>query len=232
MSLLPSREARHPDGPCGNARPFGILAFGIAGATGTSSLGVTAFGIFHAASAYQLSGGVLLALIATNAVTALVSSIALILKYKINKMTIEARIKEAQGVADLQEARQEMHRIVIEKAACEPASASAYLELIIADAVHLSVEQGSPAPADRTNVLLQPVPGDCWPLWATPIRCRTSRQAHSPGVRAASALWPLGLSAPGRYQITVSRYATGAKFQERIARGSGHSESHRLVPPG
>jgi hypothetical protein len=157
MSLLPSREARHSDGLCGNGRPFGILAFGIAGATGTSSLGVTAFGILHAASAYQLPGGVWLALIATNVVTALVSSIALVLKYKINKMTIEARMKEAQGAAELQGARQEMHRIVLEKAACEPASASAYRELIIADAVHLSVEQGPSALLDRTHVLLQPV---------------------------------------------------------------------------
>jgi len=157
MSLLPSQEARHSDGPCGNAKPFGILAFGIVAATGTSSLGVPAFEILHAASAHQVPGGVWLALITTNAVTALVSSIALVLKYKINKMTIEARMKEVQGVAERLEARQQMHRIVLEKAACEPVSASAYRELIIADAVHLSVEKGSPAPAGQTRV-----PGDCW----------------------------------------------------------------------
>ena len=160
MRLLPSREARHSGGPCENTRPFGILAFGTAGATGSSSLGVTAFGILHAASAYKLPGGVWLALIAANLVTALVSSIALVLKYKINKMTIEARMKEAQSVAELKKARQEIHRIVLEKAAGEPASASAYRELIIADAVHLSVEQGTPAPADRTHTLLQPALDD------------------------------------------------------------------------
>ena len=44
-----------------------------------------------------------------------------------------------------------MYRVLVEKSAGEPGSAADYRDLILADALHLAVEQNSVRPADRTH---------------------------------------------------------------------------------
>jgi hypothetical protein len=132
----------------------GKIAVGIAGATGTSGLGVTAFGILRISSAHPVPTGLWVALAILIATTALISSLGLIFEYKLKKLGVEAQGREAQSAADLQKARLEMHRTVLEKAAGEPESAQSYRELIIADALHLSVEQNGARVADRTHAQL------------------------------------------------------------------------------
>jgi hypothetical protein len=125
-----------------------------AGTTGTSGLGLTAFAVLRMTSAHTVPGGVWAALVALGAATALVSSLGLFLEYRLKKRDVEAREREAQSDADLRKARLEIHRVVLEKAAGEPGSAQSYRELIIADALHLSVEQNGARLADRTHAHL------------------------------------------------------------------------------
>lgn len=133
---------------------LGKIAVAIAGTTGTSGLGVTGFAVLRMTSAHAVPGGAWAALATLGAATALVSSLGLILEYRLRKLDLEERGKEAQSAADLQKARLEMHRVVMEKAAGEPGSAQSYRELIIADALHLSVEQNRVRLADRTHAHL------------------------------------------------------------------------------
>lgn len=141
---------------------LGKIAVGIAGTTGTSGLGVTGFAVLRMTSAHAVPGGVWAALATLGVATALAGPLGLILEYRLRKLDLEERGKEAQSAADLQNARLEMHRIVLEKAAGEPGSAQSYRELILADALHLSVEQNGARLADRTHMHLygpQATPG-------------------------------------------------------------------------
>ena len=141
---------------------LGKIAAGIAGTTGTSGLGVAGFAVLRMTSARAVPGGAWAALVTLGAATALVSSLGLILEYRLTKRGLEERAREAQSAADLQKARLEIHRVVLEKAAGEPGSAQSYRELIIADALHLSVEQNGVRLADRAHVHLygpQATPG-------------------------------------------------------------------------
>jgi hypothetical protein len=82
---------------------------------------------------------------------ALISSLSLILDYRLKKLTAQNQDKQATAAAELQKERLAIHRTVLEKAAGEPGSAASYRELIIADALHLSVEQNGSRLADRTH---------------------------------------------------------------------------------
>lgn len=129
---------------------LGKIATGIAGTTGTSSLGVSAFAVFRMTSAHTVPGGVWAALVALGAATAVVSCLGLVLEYMLKKLEIEVQDKEAQRDQELKRTRLEMHKTVLEKAAAEPGSAASYCELIIADALYLAVEQNGARPADLT----------------------------------------------------------------------------------
>jgi hypothetical protein len=130
---------------------LGKVAAGIATTAGTGGLGVTAFAVFRITSAHAVPGGAWAVLAALGVATAFVSSLRLVLDYRLRKLDSEARSKEMQSAADLQKTRLEIHRTVLEKAAGEPQSAPNYRELIIADALHLSVEQNGAQLADRTH---------------------------------------------------------------------------------
>jgi hypothetical protein len=62
--------------------------------------------------------------------TALISCLGTLLDYRLNKFA-----------AELQKERLAAHRTMLEKAACEPASADNCRKLILANALYLSVEQ-------------------------------------------------------------------------------------------
>jgi hypothetical protein len=130
---------------------LGKIAAGIAGTTGTSSLGISAFAVFRMTSAHVVSSGVWVALVALGAATVVVSSLGLVLEYLLKKLEVEVRNKEAERDQELKRARQEMYRTVLEKSAGEPSSAGNYRALIIADALHLAVEQNEVRPSDRTH---------------------------------------------------------------------------------
>ena len=132
----------------------GKIAAGIAGATGTGSAGVSALAVFRMSSAHDVPNGMWVALVALAAATGLVSSLGLILEYRLRKLDIEARSKEAQSAAELRKAYQEIHRTVLEKAAGEPGSADSYREIILANALYLSVEQNGVQLADKTHQYL------------------------------------------------------------------------------
>lgn len=132
----------------------GKIAAGIAGTTGTSGLGVMGFAVFRMASAHPVPGGMWAAAVTLVSVTAVVSSLGLILDYQLRKLDIQAQSNEAHTAAELQRTRLETYRTVVEKAAGEPESALSYRELIIADALHLSVEQNGARLADRTHAHL------------------------------------------------------------------------------
>jgi hypothetical protein len=140
---------------------LGKIATGIAGTTGTSSLGVSAFAVFRMATAHGVPGGIWAALVALGAATAIVSCLGLVLEYMLKKLEVEVRDKEVQLNQELKSARLEMYKTVLEKAAGEPASSASYRELIIADALHLAVERNDVRPADRTHGQLygRDVPG-------------------------------------------------------------------------
>jgi hypothetical protein len=143
----------------------GKIAAGIAGTTGTSGLGVMGFAVFRIASAHPVPAGMWAASVALVALTAVASCFGLVLDYQLKKLDIHARGSEARTAAELQRIRLETYRTVVEKAAGEPESAPSYRELIIADALHLSVEQNGVRLADRTHVhLYSPQVGEAGPV--------------------------------------------------------------------
>jgi hypothetical protein len=129
----------------------GKITAGIAGITGTGSLGATAAALARIASAHPVPPGIWVVLASLWAATVMVAGLGLVLDYCRAKLEIAARDREARSRAELQGARLAMYRTVIEKSAGEPGSAADYRGLILADALHLAVEQNGVRPADRTH---------------------------------------------------------------------------------
>jgi hypothetical protein len=120
----------------------GKLAAGIAGTTGAGSIGVLAGALARIATAHAVPVAVWVVMVAVIAVPAAVASLALILAYRQKKLEIES-------AAQLEKARQEMYRVLLEKSVADPACAASYRELIDADAEHLSVERDGAQPASQ-----------------------------------------------------------------------------------
>lgn len=129
----------------------GKFLAGVAGTTGTGSLGVLAAALFRVTAARDVPAGMWAALTVLIGVTGAVTVLALILEYKRKKLEIQSRDQEVASAADLKKRRLEGYLAVLEKSVGEPGSAAAYRELIAADALHLAVEQNGTRPADRTH---------------------------------------------------------------------------------
>lgn len=71
----------------------GKIAAGIAGATGTSSAGVSAFAMFRMSSPHAVPNGMWIALAALAGAMGLVSSLGLILEYPAQGLDIEAPLR-------------------------------------------------------------------------------------------------------------------------------------------
>jgi len=127
------------------------IAAGIAGVTGTGSLGVTAAALVRTANAHAVPGGIWVLLVALSAATVIVAGLGLVLDYRRDRLEIAIRDQEARSRAELQDARLAMYQTLIEKSAGEPGSAANYRDLILADALHLAVEQNGVQPTDRTH---------------------------------------------------------------------------------
>jgi hypothetical protein len=115
-----------------------------AGTAGAGSMGVLAEVLARITAARAVSAAMWAVLAVLIAVPAAVASLGLILDYRQKKL-------ETESTAELQKARQEMYRVVLEKSAGEPGSAASYREIIIADALHLAVERNGAQPADQTH---------------------------------------------------------------------------------
>jgi hypothetical protein len=121
----------------------GKVAVGIAGTTGTSGLGVIGVAAARLYSGHPVQDGLWAVSASLMLATALISCLSIILDYRLKKLA-----------AELRKERLATHRMMLEKAACEPSSAENYRKLILADALYLSVEQNGSQPVDRTHALL------------------------------------------------------------------------------
>jgi hypothetical protein len=106
--------------------------------------GLSGFAVFRMASAHAVPGGVWATAVALAVVTALTGCLGLVLEYRIRKL-------ELQSSTDLRKARLDMHRTLLEKAAGEPGSAQNYRDLILADALYLSVKQNGAQLTDKAH---------------------------------------------------------------------------------
>jgi hypothetical protein len=120
---------------------LGNIARGIAGTTGAGSLGVSAFAVLHAASPGRAPVWEWAALAGLSVATVLVGSLGLALEYALGKLEIQMLGKEAELAAELRKMRLDMHRAVLAKAADKLGVGQSFSDLILADSIHLSVEQ-------------------------------------------------------------------------------------------
>jgi hypothetical protein len=121
----------------------GKVGAAIAGTTGTSGLGIIGLAVARLYSGHPVPDGIWAISASLVVATALISCLRMILDYRLKKFT-----------AELQKERLAAHRMMLEKAACEPDSAENYRNLILADALYLSVEQNGSQPTDRTHAQL------------------------------------------------------------------------------
>jgi hypothetical protein len=121
----------------------GKVAIGVAGTTGTSGLGIISLAVARLYSGHPVPDGLWAVSASLVVATALISCLGMFLDYRLKKFA-----------AELQRERLAAHRTMLEKAACEPASADNYRKLILANALYLSVEQNCSQPIDRTHAQL------------------------------------------------------------------------------
>jgi hypothetical protein len=123
----------------------------IAGLTGTGTLGFTVAALARASWAHGVPAGMWAVLAALAALTVATAGLGLVLDYWRDRLELKARAQDAQALASGKQARLELYRALVEKSASEPARAASYRALILADALHLAVEQNGVRPADRTH---------------------------------------------------------------------------------
>lgn len=126
------------------AASLGHLTAGIAGTAGTSSAAAFGFAAFRVSGAHPVPAGVWAAAAALAMAALVTGSLGLVLDYRL-------RSRELQAATELTRTRLETHRAIMEKAAGEPASAQSYHDLILADALYLSVEQNQARLSDRAH---------------------------------------------------------------------------------
>jgi hypothetical protein len=120
---------------------LGKFTASIAGTAGAGGLGLCAFAGFRGTLEHAAPGAALPVLAAISAAMALTSVLRLILEYMLRKLDVEARSSEARSAAELKRARLEIHRSMLMKAEAETRGARSYRDLIMANALYVSVEQ-------------------------------------------------------------------------------------------
>jgi hypothetical protein len=129
----------------------GKLAAGVAGTAGAGSMGALVETLVRITALHAVSTVTWVVMAALIAVPALVASLALIVGYRLQKLEVES-------AAELEKARQEMYRVLLEKSAAAAASSGDHRELINVDTVHLLAERSGAHPDGRTHGQLR-VPG-------------------------------------------------------------------------
>jgi hypothetical protein len=120
-------------------------AAGTAGGLGV--VGVVA----RAAVGHGLPPAAWVAVVVVAVGSAVVTGLALVLDYRRARLEIAAQAAESKSRAILQLYRMEMYRELVGKASGEPASAASYRELILADALHMAIEEDKVSPSDKTH---------------------------------------------------------------------------------
>jgi hypothetical protein len=141
--------------------------------------------------AHDVPAGMWAVLAALAALTVVVAGLGLVLDYWRDRLELKVRAQDAQAHASREQGRLELYRVLVEKSASEPASAASYRALILADALHLAVEQNGVRPADRTHgQLFGEIPGEdvTDAMTASTIRCTPMRGCSrlDPASRARS----------------------------------------------
>lgn len=134
----------------GGAVPVSPKRAGKAVVGAAGGLGVVA-AVARAAVSRGLPGGTWVAVVVLAAGITIVAGLALVLDYHRDRLEIAARAAESKARAELQLCRMEMYRDLVGKASGEPASSAGYRALILADALHMAVEEEKVSPADRTH---------------------------------------------------------------------------------
>lgn len=106
----------------------GKVAAGIAGMTGTSSLGIAVAALARIASAQAVPTGIWAVLAWLSAATVAVAGLGLVLDYERAKLEIEARAGVARSRVDLEKARLAVYRGLAEKSADAAGNAASYPE--------------------------------------------------------------------------------------------------------
>jgi hypothetical protein len=119
----------------------GKFATGIAGMTGTGSLGITAAVLTRIASAQAVPTGIWAVLAWLSMTTVAVVGLSLVLDYKRAKLEIEACAGVVRSRVDLESARLAVYRGLVERSVEAAGTAASYRALVLADALHLAVEQ-------------------------------------------------------------------------------------------
>ena len=151
------------------SRILGQITVGMAGLTGTSGLGFTAFRL---ASGRSGIAETCIVLMTSVGMAGFVAALGIVLNYRIGKLTVQAQAASAKRDDDLRQMRLELQRSILEKVQEGTKGAQAYLTMATADAFYLSAEKSvgpttAPMPAGQTG----------YPTSATARRARR-RAAH------------------------------------------------------
>lgn len=114
-------------------RKLGLITIGIAGAAGTSGIGIMASRL---ASGQGSTMDTCLVLATSFITTSLIAALGLILNYRLRKLALQARASAAQRSADLRITRLELQRAILEKIHDGTKAAHAYQKMTAADALY------------------------------------------------------------------------------------------------
>jgi hypothetical protein len=112
----------------------GKLAAGVAGTAGAGSIGALVEVLVRITALHAVPAAAWVMLAALIVVSAFVASLALIMGYRLMKLEVESAV-------DMEKARQEMYRALLEKSSVLAASSADHRELINADTQHLLAER-------------------------------------------------------------------------------------------
>jgi hypothetical protein len=123
------------------SRTRGKVSTRVAGTAGISSLGISVFAMFRWMPARAVPDGMAAVLVAASGAAALACLLKLVLEYRLRKLEVEMQSRELEAVAELKKIRLETHRIFLEKAVGNPGRMQSYCDLLLSNAMYLSVEQ-------------------------------------------------------------------------------------------
>lgn len=129
----------------------GKFTAGIAGMTGAGSLGLTTTVVARIASVHAIPAEIWAVLALLSVTTAVVAGLGLVLDYECAKLALDVQAGTARLRADLERDRMAAYRGLVEKSTDAAGDVSSFRDLLLADALHLAVEQNGVRPTDRTH---------------------------------------------------------------------------------
>jgi putative protein kinase ArgK-like GTPase of G3E family len=121
----------------------GKLAVGVTGTAGAGSMGALVEVLVHIATLHAVSTATWVMVAILAAMPVLVACLGLVVGYRLRRLEVES-------AADLEKARQEMYRALLEESAATAISSADHRELIDADTMHLLAERSDIQPNGRS----------------------------------------------------------------------------------